>query len=157
MQYIITYKTVRMSSNQHKLYQNNQKMMDCKLPLGMIHFSFILHHNMGMKYAEEPFNMGMFFLPKASFKMGTFSNPTHTSGHFYTGVAPSPLGLSLLARTDMKKSFITALVVGFGLSCEYECTEITKIKKNITLWKTFLVQYINSTQGDVLYHWKISM
>ena len=28
--YIITYKTVRMSFNQHKLYQHNQKMMDCK-------------------------------------------------------------------------------------------------------------------------------
>ena len=41
---------------------------------------------MGMKCAEEPFNMGMFYLPKVSFKMGT-----HTSGHFYTGVAP--LGL----------------------------------------------------------------
>ena len=33
-------------------------MMDSELPLGMIHFSLILHHNMCMKYAEEPFNMG---------------------------------------------------------------------------------------------------
>ena len=32
---------------------------------------------MGMEYAEEPFNMGMFFLPKASFKMGTFSDPQY--------------------------------------------------------------------------------
>ena len=32
-----------------------------------------------MKYAEEPFNLGMFFfLPiKVSFKMGTFSDPQH--------------------------------------------------------------------------------
>ena len=44
----------------------------------MIHLSLILHHNMGIKYAEEPFNMGMFFLPKASFKMGTFSDIQHT-------------------------------------------------------------------------------
>ena len=47
---------------------------------------------MGMKYAEEPFNMGMFFfLPKESFKMSTFSDPQHThTGTFYTGVAPPP-------------------------------------------------------------------
>ena len=63
-----------MSYKQHKLYKNNQKMIDWERPLGMIHFSLILHHNMGIKYAEEPFNMGMFFLPKASFKMGTFSD-----------------------------------------------------------------------------------
>ena len=28
--YIITYKTVRMIYNQHKLHQHNQKMMDCE-------------------------------------------------------------------------------------------------------------------------------
>ena len=65
-----------MGYNQHKLYQNTQKMMDCELHLGMIHVSLILHHNMGMKYAEEPLNMGV-ILPKASFKMGTFSDPQH--------------------------------------------------------------------------------
>ena len=27
----------------------------------IIHFSSILHHNMGIKCAEDPFNMGMFF------------------------------------------------------------------------------------------------
>ena len=27
---IITYKRVSMSYNQHRLYQNNQKMMDCE-------------------------------------------------------------------------------------------------------------------------------
>ena len=44
---------------------------------------------MGMKYAEEPFNMGMFFLPKASFIMGPFPDPQHTHpGIFFTGVAP---------------------------------------------------------------------
>ena len=37
------------------------------MPLGMIHFSLILHQNMGMKSAEDPFNMGMlFFLRHAS-------------------------------------------------------------------------------------------
>ena len=50
-----------MSYNQHKVHTNNQKVMDCKCPLGMMHFSLILHHDMGMKYAEEPFNMGMVF------------------------------------------------------------------------------------------------
>ena len=41
----------------------------------------MLHHNMGMKYAKEPFYMGIcfcFFLPKVSFKIGTFSDPQHT-------------------------------------------------------------------------------
>ena len=32
---------------------------------------------MGMKYADEPFNTRMLFLPKASINMGTFSDP-HT-------------------------------------------------------------------------------
>ena len=50
-----------MSYNQHKLYQNNQMMMDWELPLGMIHVSLVLDHNMGMKYAEEPFNMDIIF------------------------------------------------------------------------------------------------
>ena len=86
-----------MGYNQHKLYKNDQKVMDCELPLGMIHFSLILQHNMHMKYAEEPFNMQqyaiwVFFLPRASFKMGTFSYPQHTliRAFFYTGVAPPP-------------------------------------------------------------------
>ena len=30
--YIVSY-------NLHKVYQNNQKMMDCELPLGMMHVS----------------------------------------------------------------------------------------------------------------------
>ena len=60
-----------MSYNQHKLYKNNQKMTNCERPLGMLHFSLILHHNMGMPYTDEPFNMVFFFLPKAFFKKGT--------------------------------------------------------------------------------------
>ena len=63
--------------------------MGCELPLGKIHVSLILDHNMGMEYAEELLDMGVFFLPKASFKMGIFSDPPlHTSGHFITGVPP---------------------------------------------------------------------
>ena len=50
-----------MTYNLHKLYKDNQKMMDCECPLGTIYFSLILHCNIGMKYADEPFNMGMFF------------------------------------------------------------------------------------------------
>ena len=57
----------------------------------MTHFSLILHRNMGMKYAEKPFNLGMFFLPKASFKMGTFSDPQHTHpGIFILELPPPP-------------------------------------------------------------------
>ena len=73
--YIIPYKKY---NNQHKLYQSNQQKMDCEWPLGMIHFSLILNHNVGIKYADEPFHMGMLLLPKASFNMGTFSYPQHT-------------------------------------------------------------------------------
>ena len=88
--YIIIYKTVRMSYNQLKLYQNNQKMMDCEWPLGMIYFNLILHHNMGMKYVDEPFNMGMFFDLRRLQNGCTFRPPTHTSRHFHTGVASPP-------------------------------------------------------------------
>ena len=38
----------------------------------------ILYHNVGIKRAEDSFNMGIFFLPKLSFIMGTFSDPQHT-------------------------------------------------------------------------------
>ena len=65
-----------MSYNQHKLDKNNQNMMDCELPLGMIHVSLIFDHNMGMKYAEGPFK---FFLNGYIFRPST-----HTSGHSYT-------------------------------------------------------------------------
>ena len=43
-----------------------------------------------MKYADEPFNMGFFFLFFFFFLQNgyIFRPPTHTSGHFYTGVAP---------------------------------------------------------------------
>ena len=64
-----------MSYNQHKLCKNNQKMMDCEWPLGMIHFSLILHHNVGMKYAKEPFNMGMFFNLRRPSKWVHFQTP----------------------------------------------------------------------------------
>ena len=57
----------------------------------MIHVSLMLDHNMGMKYADEPFNMSMFFLPKASFKMGTFSDPQHTHPGIFILELPPPL------------------------------------------------------------------
>ena len=61
------------------------------MTLGMIHFNLILHHTMGMKCAEEPFNMNMFFLLKVSFKMGTFSDPQHTHpGILYWSQPPPP-------------------------------------------------------------------
>ena len=44
----------------------------------MVHFSLITHHNMGINCDEDRFNMGTFFLPKASFIMGKFSDPQHT-------------------------------------------------------------------------------
>ena len=52
---------------------------------------------MGMKYAEEPFNMGMFiFLPKAS-----FSDPQHTyPGIFILGRSPRPQYSPRLLYTD---------------------------------------------------------
>ena len=79
------------NEHQHKLYKNNQKMMDCEWPLGMIQFSLTLHHNMGMKYAEEPFNIGIFFLRKPSFKMGTFSDPnTYIRAFLYWSRPPPP-------------------------------------------------------------------
>ena len=54
---------VRMSYNQHKLYQSNQKMMDWEVPLRMIDYSLILHlYIMGMKCAEDPFNIDSFYL-----------------------------------------------------------------------------------------------
>ena len=92
-----------MSYNQHKLNRNNQKMMDCEWPLGMIYFSLILNHNMGMKYAEKPFNMGticfLFFLHEASFKMGTFSDPQHTHPGIFILESPHPLGLTHMMQS----------------------------------------------------------
>ena len=41
---------------------------------------------MGMKYAEEPLNMRMFFSPKASLKMGSFSDPQPQEGDSTPGL-----------------------------------------------------------------------
>ena len=58
--------------------------MDCELPLGMIHVSLILDHDMGMKYAEEPFNMGM------SVKMGIISDPQTRHPGIFILESPHP-------------------------------------------------------------------
>ena len=49
---------------------------------------------MGMKYAEDPFNIGMFFTQGVLQNGYIFRPSTHTSGHFYTGVAPPPPGFT---------------------------------------------------------------
>ena len=85
-----------MSYNQHKLYQNNQRLMDCELPLGMIHVSLILDHNMGMKYAEEPFNRGMFFCLRRPRHI--FRPPIHISRHFYTGVTSAGVRINNIGQ-----------------------------------------------------------
>ena len=56
----------------------------------MIPFSSILHHNMGMKCAEDHFNMGMFFI-KVLHNGCIFRPPTNTSGHFILE-SPTPPG-----------------------------------------------------------------
>ena len=97
----------RMSYSQHKLYENNQKTM---YHSGMIHSSLILHHNMGMKCAEDPFNMGVFFLPKASFMLGTFSDPQHT----YLGIfiLESPPGQQVKAASESRSVYkYTAVLI----------------------------------------------
>ena len=75
----------------YKQYKNNQKMMDCERPFGKIHFSLIVH-SMGMKYAGEPFNMGIFFYlrPKASYKIDKFSDPQHTHLGIFILECPPP-------------------------------------------------------------------
>ena len=44
----------------------------------MILFSLILHHNMGIKCADEPFNMGIFFFTKGVLHNGFIFRPPHT-------------------------------------------------------------------------------
>ena len=65
-------------------------MMDFEWPLGMILFSLILHHNMGMKYAEEALRYGYVFLPKASLKNGYISDPQHTHPGIFILESPPP-------------------------------------------------------------------
>ena len=44
----------------------------------------ILHHNMDMEYAEEPFNMGMFFYLRHPSKWENFQTPnTHIRAFLY--------------------------------------------------------------------------
>ena len=55
----------------------------------MIHLSLILHHNMGMKYAEEPFNMGMFFYLRRPSKWVHFPTlNTHIRAFLYWSRPP---------------------------------------------------------------------
>ena len=57
----------------------------------MIHFSLTLHHNMGMKYAEKPFNMGMFFFTSHVLQNGYNFRPKHTHPGIFILESP-PLG-----------------------------------------------------------------
>ena len=89
-----------MSYNQHKLYQINQMMMNCELPLGMVHVSLILDHNMGMNYAEEPFNMVMFFNLRHPSKWLHFQTPnTHIRAFLYWSAPPPQGGLVIRCTT----------------------------------------------------------
>ena len=56
----------------------------------MIHFSLTLHHNMGMKYVEDPFLMGMFVFLRRPSEMGTFSDPQHTHPGIFILKSPPP-------------------------------------------------------------------
>ena len=56
----------------------------------MIQFSLILHHNMGIKCAEDPFNMGMFFDIRCPSLWVYFQTPSTHIRAFHTGVAPPP-------------------------------------------------------------------
>ena len=70
----------------------------------MIHFSLILHHNIGIRYAEEPFYG--FVLPKTFFKMGTFSDPQHTHpGIFILESPPPPLGHTVSTGAGLDPGF----------------------------------------------------
>ena len=75
---------------------NDWKVRDREWPFWIIPpYSLILHHNMGVKCAEDSFNMGMFFfyLRRASSSYWVlFRPPTHTSGHF---ILESPPGVGL--------------------------------------------------------------
>ena len=53
----------------------------------MIHFNLLLHLNMSMKCAEDPFNIGMFFLPNNGY---IFRTPERG---FHTGVAAVAEGI----------------------------------------------------------------
>ena len=77
-------------------------MMDCELPLGMIHISLILDHNMGMKYAEEPFNMPMFFGLRRPSKWVHFQTPnTHLGIFILESLPPPPGGSSPWSNLNM--------------------------------------------------------
>ena len=81
-----------MSYNYHKLSNNNQKMMDCEWPLGMIHFSLILHHN--MEYAEElTFNTDNIFYLRRPWNWVHFQTPnTHIRPFLYCMFILEPRG-----------------------------------------------------------------
>ena len=57
----------------------------------MIQFSFILHHDMGIKYAEDPFNMGMFFDIRRPSLCVHFQTPNTHIRAFHTGDTPPGL------------------------------------------------------------------
>ena len=48
---------------------------------------------MGKIYAEDPFNLGMFYNKGVLQNQSIFRYPTQTSGHFYIGVAPPGMGV----------------------------------------------------------------
>ena len=84
-----------MSYNLHKLYQMNKRVRYCNLPLLMIHFSLIIHHNMGIKCAEDSFNMGLFFCfyyLRRPLYWVNFQTPNTHIRAFHTGLLYHPSG-----------------------------------------------------------------
>ena len=76
----------------------------------MIQFSLILHHNMGIKCAEDPFNMGMFFDIRCPSLWVHFQTPNTHIRAFHTGVAPPPPGISGYNRNVQAQTTLYILV-----------------------------------------------
>ena len=90
-----------MSYNRHKLYKNNQKMMDCEQPLGMINFSLIVHHNMGMQRNPSIWVCFFFFYLGRPSKWVHLQTPnTHIRAFLYwSSNPPPPPGVSPISRS----------------------------------------------------------
>ena len=66
------------------------------MTFGMIHFSLILHHNMGMKYAEQPFNMAIFFYLRRLSKWLHFQTLNTHIREFLYWSRPPPWGFRFM-------------------------------------------------------------
>ena len=97
-----------------------------------------LHRNMGIKCAEEPFNIGMLFNLRRPSKWVHFQTPTHTSGHFILESPPWEPSTQSLIREDRDREVYRGYLSEISDSQVINITVMSETLSERYLWSGLL-------------------